>query len=238
MPTETREQQSQNESNDVSEKVTENIEEEETFSEFYFHDSRKVHHCIATWIESCRLIPEAAMKSSNKAAAKMIARKLGVRIPTEYFVGDEVLVRLPDIRPGRRRKQKFFRLLTSLRGHVIEADPNRYRYRVEYDSSDGPSNRWFSVNDITSPTMQTERERNTSRASKCLMYSYVYSYVLSNSQLFIGYSSTKQQIVPEIAERGYSLDEATVQTESAAALANDEGNCNESFQCAKQKTTA
>ena len=87
------------------------------------------------------------------------------------FVGDEVLVRLPDIRSGRRRKQKFFRLLTSLRGHVIEADPNRYRYRVEYDSSDGPINRWFSVNDITSPTMQTERERNTSRASKCLMYS-------------------------------------------------------------------
>ena len=80
-------------------------------------------HCVATWTKSCKLIRDAALKSSNKAAARMIARHLNARTPTEYHVNDEVLVRFPDIRPGRRRKQKYNRLITCLQGKVTAADP-------------------------------------------------------------------------------------------------------------------
>ena len=57
-------------------------------------------------MESCKLIRDAELKSSNKTAARMIAKSLKVRKPTEYHVDDEVLVRFPDIRPDRQRKQK------------------------------------------------------------------------------------------------------------------------------------
>ena len=120
-------------------------------------------HCVAEWLETCRLLREASLKSTNKAASRMIARRLGMRIPTEYRVGDEVLVRLPNIRPGRRRKQKYHRLITSLQGKVVEVNPQQYRYRVEYQSHGGQSSRWFSVTDVTSPSVSLENDRNLRR---------------------------------------------------------------------------
>ena len=52
----------------------------------------------------------------------MIARKLGMRVSTQYDVGDEVLVRFLGMRPGRRRKQKYHRLLSCLPGRFTQSD--------------------------------------------------------------------------------------------------------------------
>ena len=85
-------------------------------------------HCVATWLETCRLIREAALKSTNKAASKTIARRLGMRVPTEYKVGDDVFVRFPAMRTGRRRKKQYHRFITSVPGKVVEAQPDQSRH--------------------------------------------------------------------------------------------------------------
>ena len=120
-------------------------------------------HCVATWLETCRLLREAALKSTNKAASKMIGRRLGLRVPTEYKVGDDVLVLFPAIRPGRRRKQQYHRFITSVPGRVVAAQPDQYRYRVEFHHQWKSTTKWLSVTDITSPSLSLEK--STSKVS-------------------------------------------------------------------------
>ena len=51
---------------------------------------------------------------------------------------------------------------------------------MDFTSSDGPSSRWFSVTDITSPLMDMESERNTSRnatGKDSAMHISIHSYI-------------------------------------------------------------
>ena len=91
----------------------------------------------------------------------MIARRLGMRVPIEYKVRDDVLVRFPAMRPGRRRKKQCRRFITSVPGKVVEAQPDRYRYRVEFRHQGSSTTKWFSVTDVTSPSLSLEKSRNT-----------------------------------------------------------------------------
>ena len=121
-------------------------------------------HCVAEWLETCRLLREAALKSTNKAASRMIASRLGMRIPTEYRVGDEVLVRLPDIRPGRLRKQKYHR------GHNFSSRKSRRRESPTVRISCRIPVSWWSEQpkvfchrDVTSSSVSLENDRNFRR---------------------------------------------------------------------------
>ena len=122
-------------------------------------------HCVAkTLMESCKLIRDAALKSSNKAAARMIARRLKARTPTEYHVDDEVLVRFFQTfvqAVGETKLSQVDNLCTrqsNCRG------PRNYKYRVEFTTADGRNNNWwFTVTDVTSPSMHLETLRHIER---------------------------------------------------------------------------
>ncbi len=107
------------------------------------------------------MIREAALKSTNKAASKMIARRLGMRVPTEYKVGDDVLVRFPAMRPSRRRKKQYHRFITSGPGKVVEAQLDQYRHQVEFHHQGSSTTKLFSVTDVTSRSLSLEKSRNT-----------------------------------------------------------------------------
>lgn len=93
----------------------------------------------------------------------MIARHLGKRSPTEYQIGDDVLVRLPSAMKPRRGGKRSYRLLTCFDGEVIECDVASQRYRVSFNDGSVVQEKWFSVTDLTSPTIEIEQRRNAEK---------------------------------------------------------------------------
>ena len=93
----------------------------------------------------------------------MVARRLGMRAPTTYVVGDEVLVRLPRMKPGKRRKKQY-RFIHSVRGKITDVDRTKYRYKVSLESDEAFQDQWFSVSDITSCTREEEALRHKTRS--------------------------------------------------------------------------
>lgn len=127
-------------------------------------------HAVSTWLESSRVIRLDALKSSNRASARMVARRFGMRQPTTYLVGDDVLVRTVGMQVGKRAKRNF-RRLKCYPGTVIEINESKFRYKVSYETSDGEKEGWFSVNDITSGCRRDEIRRNEDayrRGNNCI----------------------------------------------------------------------
>jgi len=125
-----------------------------------FHSSIRMtpHECYFAHTTD---VSHKARVASVKAANYMIKHSLSKHPPSEYNVGETVLVRLP-----RKPSQGVVRGGYSLRhtvcceGKIVAVDRRRFQYKIQLNSTDVPSKcQWFSVTDITSSTRQIEHKR-------------------------------------------------------------------------------
>lgn len=95
-----------------------------------------------------------------RSAQNMIRKKLAKHPPSEYSVGDKVLIRVDSksrrLKSGGRKVQQ----VKARKATIVVSNLEKYRYRVQLD--DGTLH-WVSVSDITSITQREEKERRMRR---------------------------------------------------------------------------
>ena len=104
------------------------------------------------------VLRQKTLKSSNDAAEKMVKRELK-RQPPLYYKGESVLLRIPISKKSVKGKKTS--LKNGCEGHIIDADHNVHKYKIEYNDPVTSKNKqaWFKVDDVTSLTKEEENKR-------------------------------------------------------------------------------
>ena len=115
---------------------------------------------LQTWASLQSKCREKALKASNKAAQNMIRRNLKKDPPSKYHIGETVRVRVIKQTAAKKAGKKLT-LKTHTEGEIIKTDHDKHRYNIKYiDPKSGTMvKKWFSVNDVTSLTMNEEANR-------------------------------------------------------------------------------
>lgn len=112
------------------------------------------------WRSIQDLIRDKASKASKKAAQNMIRRNLLKSPPSLYDTGETVLVRVVK-KTSAKKTGKKLTLKTHAEGEIQKINHNKHRYNIKYtDPNTGKDKcKWFSVNDITSLTIEEESNK-------------------------------------------------------------------------------
>ncbi|EDO34789.1 predicted protein [Nematostella vectensis] len=113
-----------------------------------------------SWFQEMDRKRQKALHSSNESARRMVKRELKRNPPSRYFVGEKVLVRLPQTK--KLVKGKRISLRGTREALVLKADHSEHKYFVQIDNPEAPTIRqsmWIKVDDITSLTKQDESKR-------------------------------------------------------------------------------
>ena len=104
-------------------------------------------------------IRKEALGASNEAAQYMVNRELRRNLPSLYYKGKTVLIRIPISKKIVKGKKKS--LKSTCEGVIIEVDHTVHRYLISCnDPATGKSKtNWFKVDDVTSVTKEEENER-------------------------------------------------------------------------------
>lgn len=115
---------------------------------------------LQTWASLQSKCREKASKASNKAAQNMIRRNLKKDPPSKYHIGETVRVKVIKQIAAKKTGKKLT-LKTHTEGEIIKTDHDKDRYNIKYiDPKSGTMvKKWFSVNDVTSLTMNEEANR-------------------------------------------------------------------------------
>lgn len=123
------------------------------------------HEC---YFGNTSTVSNKAQRISTKAANSMVERSLSKHPPSQYNVGEKVLVRFPR-KPSRGviRGGNSLRHTSCCEGKVIAVDRRRFRYQIQVQQSEtGDKARWFSVSDVTSLTREKENRRRQQSLNK------------------------------------------------------------------------
>ena len=103
---------------------------------------------------------EKALNASNKAAQNMLRRNLKKDPPSKNHTWETVRVRVMKQTAAKRTRKKLTPR-THTEGKIIKTDHNNHRYNIKYiDPKSGTMvKKWFSVNDVTSLTLDEEANR-------------------------------------------------------------------------------
>ena len=90
----------------------------------------------------------------------MIRRNLKKDPPSKYHIGETVRVRVIKQTAAKKAGKKLT-LKTHTEGEIIKTDHDKHRYNIKYiDPKSGTMvKKWFSVNDVTSLTLDEEANR-------------------------------------------------------------------------------
>ena len=105
----------------------------------------------------CQSYREKAKQYSDAAAKKMVLRKKRKFPPSEYEVGEEVIVK--NIYSGKKIKN------TKIYGGIIK-ERKGDRYKVEYEKRGKIETSWFPVSQVTSRTKAIENEKQAMKRLK------------------------------------------------------------------------
>ena len=103
---------------------------------------------------------EKALNASNKAAQNMLRRNLKKDPPSKNHTWETVRVRVMKQKAAKRTGKKLTPR-THTEGKIIKTDHSNHRYNIKYiDPKSGTMvMKWFSVNDVTSLTLDEEANR-------------------------------------------------------------------------------
>ena len=122
-----------------------------------FKEWKENPEVLNKWKEDVKHIRANGLKSQKKAADAMVKRHAKKHPPSNYNVGDAVIVKLD--KSKKRVISKGLKSKSTAVGKVIEKKGKKYL--VEYIS--GPNNKtfktWFTSSSITSTTRDEERKR-------------------------------------------------------------------------------
>jgi transposase InsO family protein len=112
------------------------------------------------WSRSHR-VSQHASRTSDKASTYTIAHRLKKCKPTEYNVGEKVLVRVSALTAKKAGKLRSKLKKTCVEGSIVKANHSNYRYEIETNLQDqGRKRHWVKVNNITSLTRDLEHQRH------------------------------------------------------------------------------
>ena len=96
-------------------------------------------------------IRNAAKQSDKKAMHRMVVKNAKKRPPSEYSIGDEVLVKSTPVRKIGKKS------VSAVAGKVVDVDLDNFKYKICLNSKE-PA-KWFEVNNITSMLRSEEIKR-------------------------------------------------------------------------------
>jgi transposase InsO family protein len=141
-----------------------------------FHSSIKMtpHEC---YFGRKRSVHQKAKAASDKASKDMINRHTSKYPPSQYSVGEVVLVRIPKmcsrgvVRGGYSLRKKF-----CFEGKIVAVDLDNFRYKVKLRHNDASQqSKWYSVRNVTSITRDKEHEKRKQQCNRmCSGTQYVY----------------------------------------------------------------
>lgn len=119
-------------------------------------DENRMEKQLEHLIAERELIRENAFKASKKASQKMVERELQRNPPSQYEVGETVLMRV-----SKRKKSikgKKVSLMNICERFVLKADDQDHKYFVSFKDGNvlKKKKRWIKVDDITSLTKEDE----------------------------------------------------------------------------------
>ena len=117
--------------------------------------------------QNLNILRETAHARSSKSSLKMKGRNLSKFPPSEYEIGDEVLVKY--IGKDRRvsRGGTSLKAPKVLEGKVIKTNKEQHRYKIQFCGSQGQiQTDWFRVDMITAKSADIEREKKLQAAKK------------------------------------------------------------------------
>ena len=123
---------------------------------------------ITKHLEIIQAVRSQAKSVSSKANRKMIHTFKAKNPPAQYKCGDDVIIRRfssSSKRKSARDKQQ--RIVT---GRVVRHSNKSGNYKVNYTLDGKQHEEWISVSDLTSLTLQDEKDRHQhSPSNKCFL---------------------------------------------------------------------
>ena len=132
---------------------------EVSLEENFDHENDVQHSDIDKHLDESAALRTKAQCFSEKAAEKMVLRRKRKFPPSEYEVGENVLVK--SIYSGKKIKSKFTNIFS---GIVNEKDGDRYK--IKYIKNDNEVIDWFPVSQITSITKSKENAKQALKQEK------------------------------------------------------------------------
>lgn len=116
-------------------------------------------------------IRKHATEKAKIESQKMVSKRLTKFPPSEYNIGEEVLVKF--LGKDKRVKRGGTSILAPkvLEGVVVESDKKNYRYKIELKQQTGKSvKRWIRVDNITSKRYEDEKKKKTTIRRKKVIH--------------------------------------------------------------------